>query len=81
MVFSIPGHIHFFVNFFCISSPEAIGSKIKMATDGDTGQLTPRQIVRLAHTISADHMAAIAEGYMDIDEVAVKHIETGHEHC
>ena len=40
-----------------------------------TGQLTPRQIVRLARTISADNMASIAEGYMDIDEVTIKHTE------
>ena len=64
-----------FVNLSVLSSPLAIGNKIKMATDGDIGQLTPRQIVRLARTISADNMAAIAEGYMDIDEVTIKHTE------
>ena len=46
-----------------------------MTTEGDTGRLTPRQIVRLARTISADNMAAIAEGYMGIDEVTIKHTE------
>ena len=46
-----------------------------MTTEGDLGQLTPRQIVRLARTISADNMAAIAEGYMDIDEGTIKHTE------
>ena len=46
-----------------------------MATGGASERLTPRQIVRLARTISADNMAAIAEGYMDIDEVTIKHTE------
>ena len=46
-----------------------------MTTEGDSAWLTPRQIVRLARTISADNMAAIAEGYMDIDEVTIKHTE------
>ena len=46
-----------------------------MTTEGDTGQLTPRQIVHLARTISADNMATIAEGYMGIDEVMIKHTE------
>ena len=46
-----------------------------MTTEGDTGRLTPLQIVCLARTISADNMAAIAEGYMGIDEVTIKHTE------
>ena len=37
-----------------------------------TGQLTRRQIVRLAAAISADNMAAIAEGYMDISDETIK---------
>ena len=44
-----------------------------MATGGDQEQqLTNRQIVRLAAGISANNMAAIAEGYMDIDEATIK---------
>ena len=44
-----------------------------MATGGDLKQqLTNRQIVRLAAAISANDMAAIAEGYMDIDEATIK---------
>ena len=35
-------------------------------------QLTQNQIVRLATAISADNMAAIAEGYMDISPEIVK---------
>ena len=37
-----------------------------------TGQLTRRQIVRLAAVISADNMAAIADGYMDISDETIK---------
>ena len=37
-----------------------------MATCEKKECLTPRQIVRLAAAISANNMAAIAEGYMDI---------------
>ena len=41
--------------------------QLTMATGGeDPGQLTRKQIVRLAAAISADNMASIAEGYMDI---------------
>ena len=43
-----------------------------MATDADTDQLTPRQIVLLARVVSADNMAAIAEGYMGIDDPTIK---------
>ena len=44
-----------------------------MATGaGDRERLTPRQIVRLAAAISADNMAAIAEGYMDISDETIK---------
>ena len=43
-----------------------------MATGGDSGQLTNRQIVRLAAAISANNMVAIAEGYLDIDDATIK---------
>ena len=43
-----------------------------MATSYKEGCLTQRQIVRLAVAISADNMAAIAEGYMDISNETIK---------
>ena len=43
-----------------------------MATSEPKVRLTPRQIVRLAAVITANNMAAIAEGYMDIDEATIK---------
>ena len=43
-----------------------------MASSKDSDQLSPKQIVRLARTISADNMSAIAEGYMDIDDATIK---------
>ena len=45
-----------------------------MATrgEGDPDQLTPQQIVRLAAAISMNNMAAIAEGYMAIDDATIK---------
>ena len=43
------------------------------ASGGGEG-ITPRQIVRLAAAISADNMAAIAEGYMDISDETIKNI-------
>ena len=48
------------------------GLLIRMASKQDKQQLSPRQIVRLAAAISANNMAAIAEGYMDIDEATIK---------
>ena len=39
---------------------------------GDPDQLTRKQIVRLAAAISANNMAAIAEGYMDISDETIK---------
>ena len=36
------------------------------------GQLTNKQIVRLAASIEATHMPVIAEGYMNIDDVTIK---------
>ena len=47
-----------------------------MATGGeDPDQLTRKQIVRLAAAISANNLAAIAEGYMDIDDVTIKNLQ------
>ena len=46
-----------------------------MATSGKEEYLTPRQIVRLAAAISADNMAAIAEGYMEISNETVKNLQ------
>ena len=43
-----------------------------MATSEPKARLTPRQIVRLAAVIPANNMAAIAEGYLDIDEATIK---------
>ena len=43
-----------------------------MASKEDKQQLTNKQIVRLAAAISANNMAAIAEGYMDIDDATIK---------
>ena len=43
-----------------------------MASKEVKQQLTNKQIVRLASAISAKKMAAIAEGYMDIDGATIK---------
>ena len=51
-----------------------------MATGVNDGQLTNPQIVRLASAISAKDMAAIAEGYMDIDDAAIKILESKHKY-
>ena len=48
---------------------------LRMATHQYPGQLTPRQIVRLAAAISADNMAAIAEGYLDISYETIKNLQ------
>ena len=49
---------------------------IVMASRMEKGQqLTRKQIVRLASAISAKNMAAIAEGYMDIDDVTIKNLQ------
>ena len=46
-----------------------------MATSGEpVGHVTRKQIVRLAAAISADNMAAIAEGYMNISPETVKNL-------
>ena len=45
-----------------------------MATGRDPDQLTRKQIVRLAASISADSMESIAEGYMDISPETIKNI-------
>ena len=42
----------------------------------DKKQLTQKQIVRLGASISADSMAAIAEGYMDISDETIKNIKS-----
>ena len=41
-------------------------------TPGPKTKLTNKQLVRLASSISADNMAAIAEGYMNISDEIVK---------
>ena len=47
-----------------------------MATSGEpASELSPRQIVRLAAAISANNMAAIAEGYMGISDETIKNIK------
>ena len=46
-----------------------------MATSDDKACLTQRQVVRLAAAISADKMAAIAEGYMNISNETVKNLQ------
>ena len=43
-----------------------------MAMSEPKVRLTPRQIVRLAAVVPANNMAAIAEGYTDIDEATIK---------
>ena len=46
-----------------------------MASNEPKGQLTRKQIVRLAANISVNNMAVIAEGYMDISEETIKNIK------
>ena len=46
-----------------------------MASKEDNGCLSAQQIVHLAAAIPANNMAAIAEGYMDIDDVAIKNLQ------
>ena len=43
--------------------------------EGKSGQLSGRQIVRLAAVISADDMSFIAEGYMGIDYETIQNIK------
>ena len=45
------------------------------AASEPAGHVTRKQIVRLAAAISADNMAAIAEGYMDIDDATIKNLQ------
>ena len=45
---------------------------MRMASKEDKQNLTRKQIVRLAAAISANNMAAIAEGYMDIDDTTIQ---------
>ena len=51
-----------------------------MAADRTQKRLSPPQKVDLAAAISADKMAAIAEGYMDIPSETIKNLkyETNH---
>ena len=46
-----------------------------MAADRTKKRLSPPQIVDLAADISADKMAAIAEGYMDIPSETIKNLK------
>ena len=46
-----------------------------MASDKSEGQVTRKQIVRLAAVISVQKLAAIAEGYMDISDETIKNIK------
>ena len=46
-----------------------------MATGAKDGLLTNREVVRLAASISANDMAAIAEGYMSISPETIKNIK------
>ena len=50
-----------------------------MATEENSGQLTPKQIVRLAATIAADDMESIAFGYMDIGDGTIKNLQYDHK--
>ena len=45
------------------------------AASAPAGHVTRKQIVRLAAAISADNMATIAEGYMDIDDATIKNLQ------
>ena len=42
---------------------------------GDPGRLTPLRIVRLAAAISADNMAAIALGLMEISYTTIRNLQ------
>ena len=44
----------------------------KMASGVESGELTNKQMVRLAAAISTDNLAVIAEGYMDISDEMIK---------
>ena len=46
-----------------------------MASKEDNGCLSAQQIVRLARAIPANNMAAIAEGYRDIDDATIKNLQ------
>ena len=43
--------------------------------NSENENLTPEQIVHLASAISANNMAAIAEGYLDISDEIIKNIK------
>ena len=48
---------------------------LKKAASHPSGQLTPRQVVRLAAAISDDNMVAIAEGYFVIPSRMIQNIK------
>ena len=43
------------------------------------GELSAKQIVRLAAVIAADNMPAIAEGYLDIGDAGIGHLQVDNE--
>ena len=51
------------------------GLKTIVTMEGKPGQLTRKQIVRLAAAILADKMTSLAEGYMDIDDATIKNLK------
>ena len=51
-----------------------------MATGVNDGQLTNRQLVRLAASISGDNMESIAEGYLDISPETIKNLKAVNRH-
>ena len=48
---------------------------LKNTTNHPSGNLTPRQIVRIAATISVNLLITIAEGYMDINDEIIKNMQ------
>ena len=58
-----------------VSIPE---TSLKKTTEQPSGQLTPRQIVRLAAAISAENMESIAEGYMNISSEEIRNKKYEH---
>ena len=48
---------------------------VEETTKQPSGNLTPRQIVRLAAAISVETMVTIAEGYMDIKSQTIKNMQ------
>ena len=52
-----------------VTPPE---ESLTMITKHPSDQLIPRQIIRIAAAIKVNNMAAIAEGYLDIDDETIK---------